>query len=274
MFCRKLLKKNSFVSYVAFAVCDLFESDYMFYAASIAYFTLMSIIPLFIFLFFLGMVIFHVNFQTVLPKELYSSPLKPIIDRLNQIVNNSGLISGTAAAVMLWFSRGVFLSIERAFCEILKKESSSSFIYRHIIVIFVIFLLWALLLVSYVAHYALTILLPQFPELSFLSSLPAPVLLFTILVLLYYFLLPVELPLNPILKVSLLVFFVLAVFERVFVWFVLNVSKVSVLYGSFAALIVFLIWIYYSATVILFGAGILKGKLISEGVLDEDSKKL
>jgi len=271
MFCKKLIVKNSFASYVLFAVCDLFESDYMFYAASIAYFTLMSVVPLFVFLFFLGMVVFHINFQTVIPKEFYSSPLRPIIDRLNQIVSNSGLISGTAAVVMLWFSRGIFLSVEKAFCEILGRESPSGFIYRHVIVILVIFLLWALLLVSYVARYVLTLLLPQFPEVSFLSSLLSPVLLFVILVFLYYFLLPVELPLGFIFRVSLFVFLILAAFERAFVWFVFNVSKVNVLYGSFAALITFLIWIYYSATVILFGVGVVKGKLISDGVLDENS---
>jgi len=271
MICKRFLRKDSFISYLAFSLCDLFESDYMFYAASIAYYTLMSIIPLFIFLFFLGMEIFHVNFQDFIPKELVNSPLKPIIRQLNEVINNSGIISGTAALVMLWFSRGIFLSIERSFCEILKVENPSGFIYRHIVIILVIFLLWALMFVFYVAHYLLAYLLPQFPELSFLSSLIAPLLLLTILFSVYYFLLPVNISASVVLRISVVVFILLTLFERFFIWFIFNVSKVSILYSSFAAVIIFLIWIYYSATVILFGAGVVKGILLTRGENGENS---
>jgi membrane protein len=61
----------------------------------------------------------------------------------------------------------------------------------------------------------------------------------------------------------------LTIFEKVFVWFILNVSKVSILYGSFAAVIIFLIWIYYSATVVLVGVGIVKAKLTFEEEIKE-----
>jgi len=272
MICRKVLKKGSFLSYLSFAVCDLFESDYMFYAASIAYYTLMSIIPLFIFLFFLGMVVFHVNFQDFIPKEFLNSPLKPIIRQFQEVINNSGLISGTAALIMFWFSRGIFTSLERSFCEILGVDNPAGFLYRHIAIVLVIFILWALMFIFYVAHYLIAALLPQFPELSFLSSLVPPFLLFIVLTSIYYFLLPVSIPFKTVFKISALIFSVLAVFERFFVWFILNVSKVSILYSSFAAVIIFLIWIYYSATVILLGAGIVKGKLIAEGELNESGK--
>ena len=274
MICKRLLKGSSFLRYLAYSVCDSFESDYQFFAASIAYYTLMSIIPLFIFLFFLGMVIFHVDFKSLIPPEFLNSPLKPIFKQIETVINNSGLISGTAAIIMLWFSRGVFLSLERSFCEILKVENPAGFIYRHIVIILFIFLLWILMFVFYGAKYALALLLPQFPELSFLSSLVVPLLLFVILVSVYYFLLPVAVELGFILKVSSFVFLLLALFERAFVWFILNVSKVSILYGSFAALIVFLLWIYYSATVVLLGVGVVKAKLISEGEIEnEDSEK-
>jgi len=273
MICRKFLRKDSFISYLIFAVCDLFESDYMFYAASIAYYTLMSIIPLFIFLFFLGMVIFHTNFQEFMPKEFLNSPLKPIINQINQVINSSGIISGTAALVMLWFSRGIFLSIERSFCEILRVDNPAGFIYRHLVIVLVILLLWALMFIFYVAHYLLAFLLPQFPALSFLSSLVAPLLLFIILLSIYYFLLPISLPILFMVRISLIVFFLLALFERFFVWFIVNVSKVSILYSSFAAVIIFLLWIYYSATVILLGVGIVKGKVIAEGEVNENSKE-
>ncbi len=273
MICRKFLRKNSFISYLIFAVCDLFESDYMFYAASIAYYTLISIIPLFIFLFFLGMVIFHTNFQEFIPKEFLNSPLKPIINQINQVINSSGIISGTAALVMLWFSRGIFLSIERSFCEILRVDNPAGFIYRHLVIVLVILLLWALMFIFYVAHYLLAFLLPQFPILSFLSSLVAPLLLFIILLSIYYFLLPISLPISFMVRISLIVFFLLALFERFFVWFIVNVSKVSILYSSFAAVIIFLLWIYYSATVILLGVGIVKGKIIAEGEVNENSKE-
>ncbi len=270
MICKRFLKKDSFWRYLSYALCDLFERDYQFFAASIAYYTLMSIIPLFIFLFFLGMTVFHVNFESLIPKEFLNSPLKPIFLQIEKVISNSGLVSGTAALIMLWFSRGVFLSLERSFCEILEKENPAGFIYRHTVIVLFIFLLWVLMFVFYSAHYLLGLLLPQ---LSFLSSLLVPLLLFAILLSIYYFLLPVNLDFPFILKVSIFVFILLALFERGFVWFILNVSKVNILYGSFAALIVFLLWIYYSATVILLGVGIIKGKLLFSGELEDDGGK-
>ncbi len=271
MICKRFLKKGRFTNYLLYALCDTFESDYQFFAASIAYYTLMSIIPLFIFLFFLGMVIFHVDFKSLIPKEFFESPLKPIFLQIEQVINSSGLISGTAALVMLWFSRGVFLSLERSFSEILKTENPAGFIYRHIVIVLFIFFLWILMFVFYAAQYLLA-LLPHLPVLPLLSSLLVPLLLFVILVCVYYFLLPVSVELTFILKVAATVFLILTLFERAFVWFILNVSKVSILYGSFAALIIFLLWIYYSATVVLLGVGIIKGKLLFEGeIKDEDS---
>ncbi|MEO2066264.1 MAG: YhjD/YihY/BrkB family envelope integrity protein [Desulfurobacteriaceae bacterium] len=274
MICRRFLKRKSFINYFLFAVCDTFESDYQFFAASIAYYTLMSIIPLFIFLFFLGMVVFHVDFKNLIPKELFESPLKPIFLQIEKVLDKSGVISGTAALVMLWFSRGIFLSLERSFSEILKVENPAGFIYRHTVIILSIFLLWILMFLLYIAKYVLALLLPQFPELSFLSSLLVLLLLFITLVFVYYFLLPVSIEFPFILKISGVIFFILILVEKAFIWFVLNVSKVSILYGSFAALIIFLMWIYYSATVVLLGAGIVKGKLIAEGEIGNENNQL
>jgi membrane protein len=267
MICRKLLKKDSLFYHFLYAVCDTFESDYQFFAASIAYYTLMSVVPLFIFLFFLGMEVFHVDFKQFIPPQFLNSPLKPIFLQIEEVIKDSGFISGTAAAIMLWFSRGIFLSLERSFTEILGKENPAGFIYRHLVIILVIFLLWVLLFFFYVAQYLLALLLPQVPELSFLSSYLVPVLLFFILFSVYYFLLPVKVSFGLVFKISTVIFLLLALFERFFVWFIVHISKVSILYGSFAAVIIFLLWIYYSATVILLGVGMVKAKLIMKGEL-------
>ncbi|WP_457679554.1 YihY/virulence factor BrkB family protein [Thermovibrio sp.] len=273
MICTRFLKRGSFFNYLLYALCDVFESDYQFFAASIAYYTLMSIIPLFIFLFFLGMTVFHLDFESLIPKDFLNSPLKPIFLQIEKVINNSGLISGTAALVMLWFSRGIFLSLERSFSEILRKENPAGFLYRHIVIVLIIFLLWVLMFIFYAAQYLLALILPQLPELSFLSAFLVPALLFLVLLSIYYFLLPVSVEFHFIFKVSVVIFLLLVVFERSFVWFIFHVSKVSILYGSFAALIVFLLWIYYSATVILFGVGIIKGKLMFEGELSNEGCK-
>ncbi len=269
MICKRFLTKPSTFRYFLYAICDAFESDYQFFAASVAYYTLMSIIPLFIFLFFLGMVIFQVNFQDVIPKEIFNSPLKPIFLQIEQIINNSGLVSGTAALIMLWFSRGIFLSLERSFCEILGVENPAGFFYRHMVILVAIFFLWVLMFVFYIAKYLIILLLPQFTVLPFLSSILVTFLLFSVLVSIYYFLLPVNVGFKFVLKISVIIFFLLTLFEKVFVWFILNVSKVSILYGSFAAVVIFLIWIYYSATVVLLGVGMVKGKLLMEGESNE-----
>jgi len=252
------------LSYFLFSLCDLFESDYQFFAASIAYYTLMSIIPLFVFLVFLGMALFHINFEAFIPVEIVNSPLKPIFLQIKEVVNNSGIISGTAAVVMLWFSRGIFLSIERSFSEILGMENPAGFFYRHFTIILVIFLIWLLMIAFYLVKYLVALLLPKLPFVVFFTSFMLPILGFMFLFSIYYFLLPIKLSAKFIFKMTFLVFLLLVLFERAFVWFIFNLSKVSILYGSFAAVVVFLLWIYYSATVLLLGVGIVKAKLLSE----------
>ncbi len=265
MVCKKFLSKSSVIRFFLYSICDAFESDYQFFAASIAYYTLMSVVPLFIFLFFFGMVIFQINFKDIIPVEILNSPLKPIFVQIEQILNDSGVVSGTATLIMLWFSRGVFLSLERSFCEILGTENRGGFFYRHVVILLAIFFLWILMFVFYVAKYTVVLLLPKFPLFSFLSSVLVPALVFSLLVGIYYFLLPVNVGFRFVVKVSAVVFLLLTAFEKFFVWFVLNVSKVSILYGSFAAIVIFLLWIYYSATVVLLGVGMVKAKLIMEG---------
>ena len=253
-----------------FSFCEAISKDYMFYAASIAYYTLMSIIPLFVFIVFLALITFHVNVESLIPKEILESPIKPLFEQVRRLMATSGFVSSTAALVMLWFSRGIFLSIERAFCEILGKENPAGFFYRNLAVILSIFILWILMIVFYIIKYLVIMLFPSTPLIPFISSVSILLILFSILFNVYFFLLPVKFPVKIVLKVSVFVLLMLIVFEKVFVWFIVNISKVNIIYGSFAALIIFLLWIYYSATMVLIGAGILKGRMILEE-MDEGS---
>ncbi len=245
----------------------------MFYAASVAYYTLMSIIPLFVFVIFLALVTLQVNVEVLIPKEILESPLKPLFEQVKRLIETSGFVSSTAILVMLWFSRGIFLSIERAFCEILEKENPAGFFYRNFAVILSIFILWVLVILFYVMKYLILLFFPMTPIIPLISSVSITLMLFSILFNIYFFLLPVKFPVKIVLKVSTFVLLMLMVFERIFVWFIVNVSKVNVIYGSFAALIIFLLWIYYSATMVLIGAGILKGRMVLERKDESDKVK-
>ena len=273
MICRRILKKPSFIRLCLFSFCEAVEKDFMFYAASVAYYTLMSIIPLFVFIISLALITFHVNIESLIPREILESPLKPFFDQVKRLVETSGFVSSTAVLVMLWFSRGIFLSVERAFCEILGRENPAGFFYRNFAVILSIFILWVLMILFYIMKYLILLLLPSTPVVPFISSVSIILMLFSILFNVYFFLLPVKFPIKIVLKVSAFVLFMLMIFERVFVWFFVNVSNVIILYGSFAALVIFLLWIYYSATMVLIGAGILKGKMILEGEDEADKVK-
>jgi len=273
MICRRILKKPSFIRLCLFSFCEAVEKDFMFYAASVAYYTLMSIIPLFVFIISLALITFHVNIESLIPREILESPLKPFFDQVKRLVETSGFVSSTAVLVMLWFSRGIFLSVERAFCEILGRENPAGFFYKNFAVILSIFILWVLMILFYIMKYLILLLLPSTPVVPFISSVSIILMLFSILFNVYFFLLPVKFPIKIVLKVSAFVLFMLMIFERVFVWFIVNVSKVNIIYGSFAALVIFLLWIYYSATMVLIGAGILKGKMILEGEDEADKVK-
>ncbi len=264
MRCVKILKKGSFLRLVFFAVCDAFETDYMFCAASVAYFTLVSIIPLIITFFFVEMSLFKINVLSLLPREMLNSPVKPLFERIQKIIQETGLLSGTALPVMLWFARGVFLSVERSFSIILGKHMEASYLKRNLVVITVIFILWVVFFGLYTLKIFVSYLAPGHALLWLLSEISVYVILYAILFCLYRFLLPMRFPLKMVMKTATVVFFVLVGFEKAFAWFVVHISRINILFGSFAAVIIFLMWIYYSVIVILMGVGILKGRMLLE----------
>ncbi len=270
MICKKLLKKKRFINFILFAVCDAFESDYMFCAAAIAYFTLVSIIPLFITFFFIEIIVFNVNVLSLVPKELLNSPLKPLFERIQHIITTTGILSGTAIPIMLWFARGVFLAVERSFTYILGKCNPAGYIGRNLLVILFIFVLWILMFAFYTLKLFFAVVFPLNFMANFLSSIGALSVMFLILFCLYYFLLPVKFHWKIVLKVSVFIFTMLTIFERLFLYFIENISKIDLLFGSFAAVIIFLLWIYYSAIMVLIGAGILKAKMIAEDEYEEN----
>ncbi len=222
----------------------------------------MSIIPLFILLFLLTTAILQLKVGSLIPKELLNSPIKPFLNQVERLISNPGLLTGTSAIVMIWFSRGMFTSIEKSFSAILDKKNPAGFLYRNIVAILTIFLLWFLMFFIYTLKHFIVLLFPNLISVSVISSVAIAALLFFILIGIYYFMLPVNIPLLFIVKASSIIFLILIVFERAFVWFIVNMSKVSLVYGTFAAVVVFLLWIYYSAVVILLGAGIAKGKIL------------
>jgi len=272
MICKKLLAKKRFINYVLYAVCDAFESDYMFCAAAIAYFTLVSIIPLLITMFFIEILIFNVDILSLLPKELVNSPLKPFFERIQHVILTTGIVSGTAIPIMLWFARGVFLAVERSFAFILGKCNPAGYIGRNILVILFIFVLWVLMFGFYSLKLFFAVVFPSNFLAMLISSVGLLVVMFLILFCLYYFLLPVKFHWKMVFKVSIFVFVMLILFERGFLYFIENISKIDILFGSFAAVIVFLLWIYYSAIMVLIGAGILKAKMIAEGDYGETNE--
>ena len=51
--------------------------------------------------------------------------------------------------------------------------------------------------------------------------------------------------------------------KQLFGWYILHLGRFSVLYGSLATLAIFLVWIYYTAAIFLFGGEI--ARLLEQG---------
>jgi membrane protein len=252
---------RGFLSFVA--------GDNLTYAASIAYYALLSLFPFsMIALAVLGSVTADVAARdTVLDFVLRYFPEQfQFITRQLDAFRESTLTFGIAGALtLIWGSLGVFGAITTAVNYAWGVEKVRSF-WRHKLFSFLmmtvasLFLLLALLLVSassVVSAGWFRAVLKGFPGLAVLQSLAfrgAPTALFVVVVaLIYYFVPNVKVRFRDVWIGALLTGLLWRGTLEVFAWFVSDMSRFTQVNGSIAAVVVFLLWVYTQAIILLYG---------------------
>ena len=249
-------------------VIGVYNSDDLTFAASIAYYSLLSLFPFFLLLFSIiaSVTSSDADREAVLGFVLRYFPRQfDFVTSQLQLLQESRIRLGLAGSIlMIWAAMGVFGAITSAVNHAWGVEKQPSY-FKHKLISFVmlvvasLLLLGALLLVSAInvaeAPWFASVII-RTPGLQVLQGLAlqwATTLAFILVVgFVFYFV--------PNAKVRFRDVWVGAVVTGLawhgalagFSWYVRDLSRFSV-HGSIAAVVVFLFWIYISAIILLYG---------------------
>jgi len=246
-----------------------YHSDNLTYAASISYYALLSLFPFFMLAFSL---LGHAtedaqDRDAVLTFVLQYFPLQfEFITRQLDAFRSSHVTFGVLGTVgLVWGALGVFGAISTAVNYAWGVEKQRSF-WRHKLFSFImllvagLILLTALLLVSasqVVGASWFAEILSRFPGLGVLRSLAiryATTLLFILVVgLIYYFVPNANVRFRDVWIGALVTGLLWKGALEGFSWYIRDMSRFTRVNGSIAAVVVFLVWVYTQAVILLYG---------------------
>ena len=180
------------------------------------------------------------------------------------VVSKKGLIGGAGLIIMLWSSTLVFSSLEFSFSRIFNIEKKRSFLRSKLVsTAFLIFggiaLAASILLTTaakiaqskFLAAYDIKVV--HFFSTDIIVPYILPVLLLTLLFASIYTVLSRrKVSLKEGLSGGLICAIMFESAKHLFTWYIANLSRHSVIYGSLGAIVVVILWFFYAAIIILF----------------------
>jgi membrane protein len=247
-----------------------YNSDNLTYAASIAYYALLSLFPFFLLAFsLLGRSTADVsNRNEVLTFVLRYFPAQFdfITKQLDAFRVDGASIGVAGSAALVWGALGVFGAITTAINYAWGVEKQPSF-WTHKLVSFVmllfagVILLVALLLISatqIVSASWFAEVLAVFPWLGILRGFAvqhATTLLFIAVVgLIYYFVPNTKVRFRDVWIGALITGLLWKGALEAFAWYMSDMTRLTRVNGSIAVVVVFLVWVYLQAVILLYGA--------------------
>ena len=251
------------------AVVGVYNSEDLTHAASIAYYSLLSLLPFLLLIFWL------LGLITASPEDharavgfiLRHFPARfEFLVRQLDAFRASGLRMGVLGTlVLMWAALGVFGAVSTAVNHAWGVEKQRSYL-KHKLVSFVMMvaagtmLLVVLVLMTaseVVAASALAHVVERFPALDALRGFGVRygVMLLLILAvgLVFYYVPNAKVRFRDVWIGALLTALLWRAAFLGFSWYVRDLSRFSVIHGSLATVVVFLIWIYISAVILLYG---------------------
>lgn len=245
------------------------RSDNMTFAASIAYYALLSIFPFsLLVLAVLGRITVGENGSSLL--QLISSALPAQVEfldaQISALSERAVQLGAAGTVLMLWASMGVFGALTSAVNHAWGVAQPPGF-FKHKLIAFVmlvtagVLMVFALLLVSaaqVIETRWFAGLVTEFGWLHWIRGVlvqNAPLPMFVLVVgLIYYYAPNAKVRLRDVWVGALMAGLLWRGAFAGFSWYLGDLSRVTNLHGSIAAVIAFLLWIYVSAVVLLYGA--------------------
>lgn len=251
------------------AVIEFYEADNLTYAASIGYYALLSMFPFaLITVSILGSVTADdVTRQKVLLFALRYFPgqFDFIISQLDAFRQTPIRIGIGGAILLVWGALGVFGAISTAVNHAWGVEKTRSFLGHRLFSFLMLLAAGLMLMIGLLGATAAQIIgarwfagvSQNYPSLQVMQGfmiryalLLLPALVFG---LIYYFVPNVKVLLKDVWLGALITGLLWDAGFTGFAWFVRDVSQFTRIHGSIATVIVFLIWIYFSAVILLWG---------------------
>jgi membrane protein len=267
---RERAERNGFVvllerTALGFGLHDLSGS-----AGSVAYFALLSIFPLLLAL----VAVFGFLIGTEAARERILAiliPLLPvssdvIVQNVDAAIKARGVIGVVSLVILLWSSLGIFSSITVAVNRAWGIREGRPFLQQTLLNLAMIATIGVVLVLSLLVT-ALAQLVAQFgvqfpgpqaltgnPLLSVLAGLLSLALSFGVFLAVYKVLPATKVKLSDVWLPALIGALLFEIAKSLFSWYIARFTNYSLVFGSLAAIVVLLFWIYISALLLLFGA--------------------
>ncbi len=243
---------------------DFYRDEGIYLSAALAFFSIMSLIPLSMFVVNILISITHEDtiIRFFYNKLVYFLPSIEI--QMLKDIKKLLMIRGVGEfSIILYgfFSLQLFTSIEFSLNKIFhvpkKRHFILSFLLASVMVLIVIIAMVASFTISY------TIKLFHFQFVSFFSRfflkyIVSFMLIFVIIASLYKFLPNKKIKFNSVLIGTLVTTFLIELAKYIFTFYVTKVIKISTLYGSVSTFLALLMWLFYAWAVFLYGAELIK----------------
>jgi len=186
-----------------------------------------------------------------------------IMSNLMDVIQNRQIVGILGFAGLLWFSTWVFSSLRIALNIVFRVEKSRGLLWGIGIDLMMILLVGILLLVSLILSSLVTFLhghqgwIPMAigPMIQWILKFVVPFFLTFCMFFLIYKIIPNKrLQFKSALKAALFAGLLWELAKHLFGWYVAHLAGYSIFYGSFSTLVIFVLWVYYSAAILVVAA--------------------
>jgi len=245
-----------------------FNDDNGFFLSSgIAFNVLINLIP-FIMLLLALVGTYLYNDQQVLDHiRAYLRDVAPTLDpkimeNLADVIQNRQIVGFVGFVGLLWFSTWVFGSLRIALNIVFRVEKSRGMLRGIGIDLLMILLAGSLLMVSMILSSVVTflqgyegrILVAIGPTIQWILKYLFPFFLTYCMFVLIYKIIPNKrVHFTSALQAAIFTSLLWELAKHLFGWYVAHLARYSIFYGSFSTLVMFVLWVYYSSTILVVG---------------------
>jgi len=245
-----------------------FNDDNGFFLSSgIAFNILINLIP-FIMLLLASVGTYLYNDQEVLNHiRAYSRDVAPALDpkimkNLTDAIQSRQIVGILGFVGLLWFSTWVFGSLRIALNIVFRVEKSRKMLRGIGVDLLMILLVGILLLVSMILSSVVTFLqgyqgqIPVAigPTIQWILKYLLPFFLTYCMFFLIYKIIPTKrVHFTSALQAALFASLLWELAKHLFAWYIVHLAGYSIFYGSLSTLVIFVLWVYYSSTILIVG---------------------